>query len=118
MLFPQDHLFLFGDKEQTEHATSLLLQQRPEAESASAEKTIEIERIYVNQDSELNEKTLAGTNLRQRYGVTVLGIQRGEQRITSPGRILSSIPETSFLSSAISVPSTSCSSRKNSFPAL
>ncbi|MBU1140091.1 MAG: cation:proton antiporter, partial [Proteobacteria bacterium] len=84
MLFPQDHLFLFGDKEQTEKAASLLLQQRPEAESTSAEKTIEIERIYVNQESELNEKTLAGANLRQRYGLTVLGIQRGEQRITSP----------------------------------
>ncbi|HQU09749.1 MAG TPA: TrkA C-terminal domain-containing protein, partial [Opitutales bacterium] len=29
-------------------------------------------------------ETLAGANLRRRYGISVVGIQRGEQRITSP----------------------------------
>ncbi len=83
MLFPQDHVFLFGDQEQTEQAASLLLQQQHET-AAPSELTIEIERIYINQDSDLNEATLAGANLRQRYGLTVLGVQRGEKRITSP----------------------------------
>lgn len=83
MLFPQDHLFLFGDQEQTETATNLLLQKQT-GEGSPPEQTIEIERIYINQESDLHEETLAGANLRQCYGLTVLGIQRGEQRITSP----------------------------------
>lgn len=83
MLFPQDHLLLFGDQKQIEQAASLLTQQRTEGESPK-ERTIEIERIFVSQVSDLSNKTLAGANLRQHYGLTVLGIQRGEQRITSP----------------------------------
>ncbi|MBU1640358.1 MAG: cation:proton antiporter [Proteobacteria bacterium] len=85
MIFPFDQLFLFGEKEQVNAARRLFAQEKGKADSdlgTSAE--VKIDTIYVGHDCELNKKNLAGANLRKRYGITVLGIQRGEQQITSP----------------------------------
>lgn len=84
MIFPHDHLFLFGEEGQIEAAHLLLCQEKAGAGDEVSGGEIKIETIYVSHDSELNKKNLAGANLRQRYGITVLGIQRGEQQITSP----------------------------------
>jgi len=45
---------------------------------------IEIETIRINTTSPLVEKTLAELELRKKYGVTVLAIQRGKETITIP----------------------------------
>ncbi|MEN8257706.1 MAG: cation:proton antiporter [Thermodesulfobacteriota bacterium] len=84
MIFPSDHLFLFGEEEQVQSALSLLSEERDETSDEGRAGEIIIETIYVSHDSELNKKNLAGAQLRQRYGITVLGIQRGEEQITSP----------------------------------
>ncbi len=84
MIFPSDHLFLFGEEKQISAAQTLLGQERTGADDEGSKGEIKIETIYVGHDCELNKKNLAGAHLRQRYGITVLGIQRGEQQITSP----------------------------------
>ena len=38
----------------------------------------------MTRESKLVDETLASAELRQKHGVTVLGIQRGENRITNP----------------------------------
>ena len=41
-------------------------------------------KYYVSRESWLVDETLASADLRRAYGVNVLGIQRGDKRITSP----------------------------------
>lgn len=84
MIFPQDHIFLFGEEEQIREGRLLLSQEKEEAHNEVHKAEIKIETIYVGHDCELNKKNLLSANLWQRYGITVLGIQRGEQQITSP----------------------------------
>ncbi|MBC2593159.1 cation:proton antiporter [Ruficoccus amylovorans] len=84
VIFPLDHLYLFGSEEETRLATELLQSERSEPAEANGTPTFTIETIYLDRDSEIADKTLAGSNLRKVYGVTVLGIQRGQKRITGP----------------------------------
>jgi CPA2 family monovalent cation:H+ antiporter-2 len=85
VIFPLDHLYLFGSDEETQRAMEQLQLERTDGGGDSAgTPTFAIETIYLDRDSEITDKTLAGSNLRKTYGVTVLGIQRGERRITGP----------------------------------
>ncbi|MEM8550202.1 MAG: cation:proton antiporter, partial [Verrucomicrobiota bacterium] len=86
VIFPLDHLYLFGSEAETSAAEALLQAERQEPESCETDgmPTFNIEPIYLDRDSEVTDNTIAGANLRKAYGVTVLGIQRGEERITSP----------------------------------
>lgn len=84
MIFPNDHLFLFGEETQIKSARDLLTEPRAASDDDINRGKIRIDTIYVSHDSELNHKNLVASGLRQRYGITVLGIQRGEEQITSP----------------------------------
>ena len=85
MIFPHDHLFLFGNDEQIKEASDLLLaREKAEAAVETNIEEISIDTIYVGLDSQLCQKNLVSSRLRELYGITVLGIQRGEQQITSP----------------------------------
>ncbi len=44
----------------------------------------EIETIRINEDSPMAGKTLAEVGFRQKFGVTVLAVQRGKETITNP----------------------------------
>ncbi|QYY35893.1 cation:proton antiporter [Ruficoccus sp. ZRK36] len=86
VIFPLDHLYLFGSEEETNQAMEMLQAERSEDAGVDSPgtPTFKIETIYLDRDSEIADNTLAGANLRKDYGVTVLGIQRGERRITGP----------------------------------
>ncbi len=84
-LFPEDHLFILGEDEQLEKATQFL-GQKISANTAEqhAVPSFGLHQIFIGKDSILVGETLASSNLRRRYGVNVVGIQRGEQKITAP----------------------------------
>jgi Trk K+ transport system NAD-binding subunit len=80
-LFPGDRLVLLGSQEGLEQARRIL----EERESAQEEeKTFQMAELSIRQDSEWAGKTLADLDFRRRQGISVIGIQRGEQRIISP----------------------------------
>ena len=84
-VFSGDRLVLSGAHEAVEKVREEIRQQvRPEDRAAPSPEQFRMERVYVAPKNELDGQTLAGARIRQRYGVTVLGIQRGEERITNP----------------------------------
>lgn len=82
-LFPGDHVFLVGDKAQNHAAVTMLEAELPSDKLIPAPPSFQIEKIYLDVDSPLAGETLAGANLRRRFGVNVIGIQRGEEQITA-----------------------------------
>ena len=84
VIFPDDVLYLLGSQSQNMAAVEVLAKKRQDPVAQQAKLTFEIEKIYLGRNSDFVDNTLAGANLRRDYGITVLGIQRGEKRITSP----------------------------------
>lgn len=83
-LFADDHLFLLGTPEQLAAAELALNQPSQTPAAADQGPLFTIDSALVEAGGPLADITLAGAGFRQRYGVTVVGIQRGEERITSP----------------------------------
>ncbi|OYV46979.1 MAG: hypothetical protein B7X06_03295, partial [Verrucomicrobia bacterium 21-51-4] len=84
-LFPGDCLLLTGEPEQNQAAVRLLTAEAPKENShLYGGSAFHLEKVLLCADCFLIGETLAGANLRRRYGISVVGIQRGEQRITSP----------------------------------
>lgn len=84
-LFPGDRLVLLGTSEQTTQARIVLSKSATiAATSNEILGGFEIDNAYLEQGSTLEGDTLAGADLRKRFGISVIGIQRGEKRITSP----------------------------------
>ncbi|MDP0500674.1 MAG: cation:proton antiporter [Verrucomicrobiota bacterium JB022] len=83
-LFPGDHLFLLGTTEQLDAANTLLQTPVDGTQPVQNDQEFAIDSVLVNPGTYLDDNTLAGASVRQRFGVTVVGIQRGEERITSP----------------------------------
>lgn len=84
-IFPLDRLYLFGDEKQNHAAAQLFSQKRAETPNDFVNPDLTIEKIFIPKESIFADETLADVHLRKDYGVTVLGIQRGKHRITSPG---------------------------------
>ena len=82
-LYPGDHLILMGSPGSVKHAEEYLDQREPR-EADQAPGTFSLARIEVAPDSPRVGRTLAGLRFRQDHEVTVVGIQRGQERITSP----------------------------------
>lgn len=82
-LFPQDRLVLIGDKQQNTLAESLLSEKQasPEGETPQA---LKIQQIVLTKGASLIGESLSSSRLRQQYAINVVGIQRGEQRISNP----------------------------------
>jgi Trk K+ transport system NAD-binding subunit len=83
-VFPGDRLILMGSPEELRKAESLLNVRTEVPEAGESDDHFEIAEIRVGTNSERAGKTLAELQFRQAYGVTVVGIKRGETRITSP----------------------------------
>lgn len=83
-LFPGDQVFVFGQANQIERAKRLFLVNREPETQPEEGTTFKIEKVYLGGDSPLAGDSLAGSDLRRKFGVNVLGIQRGETRITAP----------------------------------
>lgn len=83
-LFPHDQLIVLGTEEQNRRALSYLSNKRKAQAVDEGPGNILIERVYLDRESKITDDTLAGANIRRRYNVNIVGIQRGKNRITSP----------------------------------
>lgn len=84
-VFPGDRLVILGNADQTIAARQLLTRLSQTLDGQTATGAFEVDHLYLEDNCPLEGDTLAGANLRGRFGVNVIGIQRGERRITSPG---------------------------------
>lgn len=86
MIFPGDRLYLYGTEGQNSHAASVLKESVDSCAVISENVEIDytMEQVYLGYDSPLVDSTLAELNLRRKYGVNVLALQRGDQRFAPP----------------------------------
>ncbi|MBN1403490.1 MAG: cation:proton antiporter [Opitutales bacterium] len=85
-LFPDDTVVLLGPFESNQKAADMLSAKTDVSTSPKPIKgALKIERVILPQGSSMDGDTLAGLNLRKRFGISVIGIQRGARQITSPG---------------------------------
>lgn len=84
-VFSEDRLVLSGSPESIEKVRQAMqLQIDPKDRPAPSPEQFRLRQVYVGPRSELAGETLAGGRVRQRFGVTVIGIQRDEKRIDNP----------------------------------
>jgi Kef-type K+ transport system membrane component KefB/Trk K+ transport system NAD-binding subunit len=81
-LFPNDRLLLMGRGEELDRAESVLEMRASEEESPSAH--FEIAQLYLRPEAPVVGQTLAQSQFRRRYGVTIVGIEREGQKIIAP----------------------------------
>lgn len=85
VVFSGDRLVLTGSREALARVhEAVRAQVLPEDRPLPGPTQFRLERIYVTPETELDGETLAGARVRQRFGVTVIGVQRGEKRIINP----------------------------------
>ncbi|MEX0322487.1 MAG: cation:proton antiporter [Puniceicoccaceae bacterium] len=85
-VFSGDRLVLTGSKQSIDKVRAgMQAQVKPDQRPVPTPDQFRLDRAYVNPHSELDGQTLAGGRIRQRFGVTVIGIQRGDERILNPG---------------------------------
>jgi K+/H+ antiporter YhaU regulatory subunit KhtT len=82
-LYPGDHLILMGSPGSVKRAEEYL-EQRESQEGDQGPGIFSLERVEIAPDSPRVGRTLADLRFRQDHEVTVVGIQRGQERITSP----------------------------------
>ena len=82
-LSPHDHLLLVAEPEQLEIAQAMLTKA---ADHDGAHKAVphQFTRLLVTTSSRLCGLTLVDSKIRTDFGVTIVGLQRGEKRITGP----------------------------------
>lgn len=83
-IFPGDNLIVFGTEKQVEAAQRMLTLSGVPVGESHGPPQFSVERVFVGAGSPLAGETLAGAEVRRRHKISVLGIQRGHTRITSP----------------------------------
>ncbi len=83
-VFPGDRLVIVGTNEQLQRAEDILTLP-PEGEGPGGSERFVIAELDVVAGERVAGRTLAELSFRQYYGVTVIGIRRGERRILTPG---------------------------------
>ncbi len=88
-IFPGDRLLLMGGPSDLKDVENILNHHEPK-EAATDEDRFIIGELRVGAQSDLSGKSIAELNFRQRFGVTLVGIRRGKEEITSinPAEIL------------------------------
>ncbi|MBC8318161.1 MAG: TrkA C-terminal domain-containing protein [Desulfobulbaceae bacterium] len=96
MIFPNDHLFLFGKEDQIKAARSLLTREKTESDDDVNRGKIKIDTLYIGLDSELNHKSLiaSGNDTVSRF--SAFSVVRS--RLPRHLRISSLSQETFFMS--------------------
>ncbi len=82
-VYPGDRLVLTGPDDELKRAEALL-NAMEETEDTDEDRFTAAE-ILVSKDSQHAGKSLAEIRFRQNYGVTVVGIRRGDEQIRTPG---------------------------------
>ncbi len=87
-LFAGDKVVLLGNEEQLTAATALL--DSPQSETEGKDNTLQSEAVYLEPGSFLEGNTLAGSDLRKKHRITVVGIkhEKGEVVDPSPSQVL------------------------------
>ena len=83
-IYPGDRLVITGPDEELKQAEELLNEIKEE-DAANDEDRFVVAEIAVAKDSQRLGKSLAELQFRQNYGVTVVGIRRGDKQIQTPG---------------------------------
>jgi len=81
-IFPADRLLLMGHPDGLMDAETILNQPEVQRDAKDIDQ-FEIADIKVPEDSELSGRSLAEIHFRQKFGVTVVGIRRGREQITT-----------------------------------
>lgn len=84
-IYPGDRLVTMGPPEELREAETLLNELRMTGDGESTDR-FEIAEVRVGDNSNLAGQTLADIRFRQKYGVTVVGIRRGEEQIKTVNR--------------------------------
>lgn len=79
LLYPGDRLVLIGPPAGLSEAETLLNSFEAAAETTDTDP-LELAEISIDETSHLAGKTLAETKFREKFGVTVIGIQRGQEQ--------------------------------------
>jgi len=77
---PLDHVLLLGDTDQLNAAKGFLTDANPQPQPPAA-LPHQFEKVMVTATSELCGLALKDSNIRARFGVTIVGIQRGDVRL-------------------------------------
>jgi len=81
-IFPGDRLLIIGPSSGLKDTERILNQIEARKETTGLDR-FEIAEILVAGDSKIAGQTLADLRFRQQYGVTLVGILRGEEKITT-----------------------------------
>jgi K+/H+ antiporter YhaU regulatory subunit KhtT len=82
-IYPGDHLMLMGTPAGVKHAEEYLEQKIPYTAAKKAD-TFALAEVEIAPGSPRIGRTLAELSFRQNFEVTVVGIQRGQERIFTP----------------------------------
>ena len=80
MFFPEDHIILLGNEQQLQQAENFFDIQQVDKE-VNLNDLIDFEQIIITPDNPLANETVASADVRKRYGVNIVGIQRKDLRI-------------------------------------
>ena len=83
-IYPGDRLVIVGSPEELRHAERML-DELQDVEAGNDPEPFSIVEVEVPHDFGSSHRTLVDLRFRQKYGATVVGISRGEQKITAPG---------------------------------
>ena len=83
-IYPGDRVVITGLGKDLKRAENMLNEPRDHQEEDDAGRFL-VTEIKVEKDSKRVGKTLAELQFRQNYGVSVVGIQRGDDQIRTPG---------------------------------
>jgi Kef-type K+ transport system membrane component KefB/Trk K+ transport system NAD-binding subunit len=83
-VFPGDRLVIMGPPGELKKAEQLLNRLQEQEPHENLER-FSIAEILIAEDSDMVERTLAELRFRQKYGVTVVGIRRDDEKIGAPG---------------------------------
>jgi CPA2 family monovalent cation:H+ antiporter-2 len=83
-LFPGDSVVLLGGERELAAARALLVTPRADGEEPERLERIEITAVEVGPGSPLVGTTVGETPLRAQYGVSLVGLQRGDTRMPAP----------------------------------
>ena len=81
-IFPADRLLLMGPPAGLKGAESMLNQFEMQKNGEDIDR-FEIAEIRISDDSKISGQSLADIRFRQKYGVTLAGIRRGQDQITT-----------------------------------
>lgn len=84
-LFPGDLVVMIGSAEALKDAERLLTTRVPLTDEDIKQNTFKISYLVAGLNPEYIGKTLRELNLTRRFGISVIGIQRQQEKISTPG---------------------------------